>query len=144
MFVLEFEPVGFTAHASEDREYPSDEIIQFDDVQSNFGGHYNATTCTFLCPDHGIYLFSVHFNAYQGNYMYIEIVRDSTVLGEAMALDRTRDGAYVYYSHASALVIVDCEAGEEVWARSGAVTDSHLLGGSRYSQFSGYLLHRYA
>ena len=139
---LEIEPVGFTVHATENRQYDLYETILFDDVQSNFGGHYNLLTSTFTCPHHGIYQFSVNFNAYWDYYMYIEIVRDGTVLGEAFAEDTTEDGGDVYNNHASAFVIVECKVNEKVWARSGAGT-GYLNGATKYSQFSGFLLHRY-
>ena len=135
----EIEPVGFTAHATESRQYPVGDTILFDNVQSNFGGHYDMTTCTFTCPYHGIYQFSVNFNAVYDHYMHIEIVRDGTVLGEAMAED---DPDVFIFSHASAFVIVECNVNEQVLARSG-VGAGYLYGYYRRSQFSGYLLHRY-
>ena len=136
---IERDPVGFTAHATESRQYPVGDTILFNDVQSNFGGHYDSTTCTFTCPHHGIYQSSVNFDAYSDEYLYIEIVRDNTVLGEAVA---ERDSGVNINSHASAFVIVECDENEKVWARGGAGT-GYLYGAAKYSQFTGFLLHRF-
>ena len=51
--------IAFTAELSKNRYVFPDGRIVFDNVLSNFGGHYRHVHGYFLCPDNGVYVFSV-------------------------------------------------------------------------------------
>ena len=51
--------VGFTAELLEETyKFPGD-VIRFDNVLQNYGGHYSEIIGTFLCPDNYTYAFMV-------------------------------------------------------------------------------------
>ena len=62
-------PVAFTAFANTGQPtwYNNDDVIVFNEVLSNAGGHYNSATSSFICPSHGVYLISVNVQGYDSN-----------------------------------------------------------------------------
>ena len=124
--------VAFTAHASSERYYSSGSLIQFDNVESNVGDHFDNST-TFTCPIDGLY------------YFYFSIMEDSS--GEiivGLEID-SRNIVSVYaeaytaeYPHSSNSAVVRCTAGQRVYLRcenSGEVYSTYR----KFSTFSGFL-----
>ena len=76
-----------------------------------------------------------------GSYMYIELMRDQTVLLEARADDDSSIS-----TQSSAFIVTECKAGETIWPRTGYDgTDNVMYSeASGLSHFSGYLLYRSA
>ena len=53
------ESIAFAAELSQNLNLFPDDRIRFDEVLTNLGGHYNSQTHEFVCPDNGLYVFSV-------------------------------------------------------------------------------------
>ena len=135
----EIGPIGFTAHATQSRWYDPGEVIEFDSVQSNFGGYYSSTTYTFRCPYTGVYLFNCGINSYE-SYLMCDIVKDHVLLGSAYA-EHIQDETHSY-PQASAIVIVQCNAGQNVWTEAQSAVPYLSVAHSRSTQFVGFLLHQ--
>ena len=132
-------PAGFSAYATAIEQYDYEEIVVFSGVISNIGNHYDPNTSKFTCPYNGLYLFSVNMNAYSINDMHAQIVRDDEYLLEAWAYGYND----VYYSHASAFTIAECNVGQAVWVRAGNNADYMFGSEQRSSHFSGALIYAY-
>ena len=134
--------MGFTAHHPAGKfDYTAGDVIQFTDVQSNFGNYYDSNDCTFFVPYRGIYVFTVSVTAHGYYGLYVEIFKENVILAEAVA-ESSASGAGDFYQSSSIFVVVQCEKGEYVYARTGEETSDYLRAFSdRSTQFSGYLLY---
>ena len=56
--------IGFSAKLSITQSVEMLQIVPFDDVISNFGGHYSTSSYKFTCPLLGAYMFSITINQY--------------------------------------------------------------------------------
>ena len=129
--------VGFTAAANTGSYTPYEigDVIVFDDVISNFGGHYNADISTFICPWDGVYLFSVNVQGYTSDNMYIDLMRNEVELAEIWI-----DNISSTYNRGSTTIVIDCASGDVMWVRAGDTNYIHVE--TRRTLFSGFLLHR--
>ena len=128
--------VGFTASANTGNTlYENGDVIVFDDVISNFGGHYNPNISTFICPWDGVYLFSVNVQGYLSATMDIDLMRNDVQLVEMMIDDITS-----VYNRASMTLVIDCTSGDVMWVRAGH--SNYIHAAARRTLFAGYLLHR--
>ena len=134
---MTYDPVGFTAYAVSDANYNSYETVEFTGIISNIGDSYNRNDSSFRCPFRGVYMFSLTVKADSSYYGYFQIMRDGEFIAEAWA-----DSDY-HYSTGAALVVIECEAGQNVWVSTG-YDYAYIEGGSnRESLFTGYMLYRY-
>ena len=131
-------PVGFTAWANTgtETEYEANAIIVFDQVISNFGGHYNPDTSSFVCPFDGVYMVNISVMSYVGNQAVGDIMHNGRELVSTWA-DNHSDTS----TQASNTVLVECQRGDVLWIRSGS-SDTTLYGTGRRSTFSAFLMHR--
>ena len=132
--------MAFSAYPDETRDYGDHEHIIFNDVLSQFGDAYNPVSSTFTCPVAGVYVISVTATTTPYYVIRCQIMWESSI--RLNALGDSVD-ANVYDS-GSVTAIVECDAGERIWARSD-LTDNRLTSGGsyRWSSFSGFLLHAY-
>ena len=83
-------------------------------------------------------MFSLSVKTYDGNYVFLEIMRDGELIAEALG-----DAYNSEYATGAAFVVVECEAGQVVWVSSGEY-EAYLHGTSeRQSLFTGYMLYGY-
>ena len=130
------ELVAFTAIATTERYYGKDDIVLFDAAVSNFGGHYNTVTSTFVCPYSGVYLFSISVYSIEGVTLYLEFMKNNAVMIDIMSYDETIG------SNSGAVFILECEVGDIIWVKCDSDNDAMESDGTRRSHFSGVLLHR--
>ena len=132
------ESIGFSAKMSQFRVLSTNERVPFDDVITNFGGHYNADTYLFTCPVHGVYTFTMATNQYDHDNIQTGLLRNEEIIIR-VAAERE-----AYRDSSSATIITECNAGDSVYVRV-------LLGGRFEGEggvynpchFSGYLLHKF-
>ena len=125
-------PVGFTARTSGDVTYDADDVIQFTNVLTNFGDHYDADTGIFLCPYDGIYMFFTTLLG-EGTNVAGHMIRSRTTLSVAHS--------HTISNSASNFAITDCSMGDKVWIRQ--YHDNDIVHGGTACSFSGFLLHKY-
>ena len=128
------QPVGFSAILTKDTSLSYGTVVPFDDVISNFGGHYSTQTYSFTCPVHGVYIFSMSINQYDNNNIRGIIYRNKDELIRSTAADGG------YRESASATVITECNAGDQVFVsvEFGGNFDGELSP----CHFTGYCLHK--
>ena len=131
-------PVGFTAIFERNfisyETLPLNALIPFDTVISNLGGHYNSDIYTFICPYHGVYMFSTSINNYGLNYnVGASICRQNQQLA--------RGYSYYYYQSVTPVIITECESGDSVFVKVDQSGDFDASASPPH--FTGYLLYRY-
>ena len=137
--VDEVGPVGFTAWANTGVEtaYDNDEIMVFDQVISNFGGHYNPATSSFVCPFVGAYMVSVNVQAPTDSRLaVVNIVHNDYVYAQVFA-----DNLSGLSTQASNTIIIECQRGDVLWVQS-ASSNTVLYAREGRSSFSAFLIHR--
>lgn len=72
-------PVAFTAWANTGGSTPYNQfdIVVFDEVLTNFGGHYNPATSSFICPVDGVYHFSTNTLGAISSGMFTDLMRNN-------------------------------------------------------------------
>ena len=128
-------PVGFSSKVSVSYDAAEYEVIKFDNVLSNLGGHYNSDTFSFVCPDQGMYLFSVTICTHEDS-LWFRLYKNSDVLSYGIANDDSTDA-----DCSSPTVITECEAGDIVWVMNQHA--AYIYATYKAPVFSGALLHRY-
>ena len=137
----ETETAAFTAFADTgtSTSYFRYDTIVFDQILSNFGGHYNAETSSFVCPWDGVYLVSVTIGAADSNEAYIEIMKNEDIYLAEVRVDDIVDG----FNVASNTVVTSCNRGDVLWVRAGEDSVIYADEDNRRTVFTAHIVHRY-
>ena len=132
-------PVAFAAYADTRTEtsYSAGDIIVFNEVLTNAGGHYSTATSSFICPWHGLYLVSVNIQGYDSDQMYIYLMRNDVYIGYFWL-----DDISGVYNRGSTTVVTECDRGDILWVRTGdngAIHTSWIP----TTLFTVHMIHRY-
>ena len=132
-------PVAFMAWADTGSEtnYRSGDVVVFNAVLNNIGGHYNTDTSSFICPWDGVYVFSVSVMGYVNDDSHIDLMHNNNFMTRIWI-----DGISGAYNRGSMTTAIECERGDVIWNRAGSHCSIHTTGDVR-TTFSGFLLHRY-
>ena len=134
-------PMGFSVYVTDEtKEYAPGQQIEFAGTVSNIGQHYQNRSHIFICPVHGLYVFTVSLTSVNDGVPYSAvIIHEGAMLTSVVTHDGNND-------QGQALAVTSCYAGERVWVQkqsgTGAV-NAHDGSGERLSSFSGYLIKAY-
>ena len=131
-------PVAFTAWANNGDEttYNDGDIIIFDEILTNAGGHYNAATSSFICPWDGVYLISANMEGFFGSNIDIDLMRNDVMLARMYV-----DDISSAYNRGSTTIVTECDRGDIVWVKAGSYGRLHAA--DRRNMFTGHILHRF-
>jgi hypothetical protein len=109
------------------------EIIKFDSVRTNIGGHYSPNTGVFTVPRPGLYMLSATVRAAGDKHLHCALwVND--VMYERLFSTK--------YSTGSLNTVLQLKKGDRVYIKKDSKYSNsaeHMLG-IYYSMFSGYLI----
>lgn len=132
--------VVFSAYLSTIEAHPGrHQIIIFDSVLTNVGGHYNHHIGMFTVPKSGIYVFSWRIMCDPSGDIFTDIVVNSAITS-AMRADGTGSNAV---SSSTGLVVVHVNKNDVVHIRTNSADDIQGRIESypdNRSTFSGWLL----
>uniref|UniRef100_A0AAV2JW95 C1q domain-containing protein n=3 Tax=Gobiidae TaxID=8220 RepID=A0AAV2JW95_KNICA len=113
------------------------EVLRFDDVVTNLGNHYDATTGKFTCQVSGIYYFTYHvlMRGGDGTSMWADLCKNGQVRASAIAQDADQN-----YDYASNSVVLHLDSGDEIYIKLDG-GKAHGGNNNKYSTFSGFLLY---
>ncbi|XP_043911053.1 C1q-related factor [Protopterus annectens] len=113
------------------------EILKFDDVVTNLGNNYDATTGKFTCNIPGTYFFIYHvlMRGGDGTSMWADLCKNGQVRASAIAQDADQN-----YDYASNSVILHLDAGDEVFIKLDG-GKAHGGNNNKYSTFSGFIIY---
>ena len=128
-------PYAFSAHPEDLRKYSPLEPVVYNIVQTNVGGAFDATTSSFTCPVHGVYLFSASVLSDMDRQARVALHRNSE------HLFNSRADAMQGENSASNSIVIECFAGDRIWVESPVESDILPW---RNALFSGALIHEFA
>uniref|UniRef100_H3B295 Complement C1q like 1 n=1 Tax=Latimeria chalumnae TaxID=7897 RepID=H3B295_LATCH len=113
------------------------EILKFDDVVTNLGNNYDASTGKFTCNIPGTYFFIYHvlMRGGDGTSMWADLCKNGQVRASAIAQDADQN-----YDYASNSVILHLDAGDEVFIKLDG-GKAHGGNSNKYSTFSGFIIY---
>ena len=77
-FTVQLGYVGFSAWMSTTVDLEANELIIFDEVVSNIGGHFNPVQSVFICPFSGMYVFYTNVETtIDGQSAYAELMKNN-------------------------------------------------------------------
>ena len=132
-------PVAFMAWADTGSEtnYRSGDVVVFNAVLNNIGGHYNTDTSSFICPWDGVYVFSVTVQGFASSSSDIHLSRNGVY--QTRIWNDNIDGVF---NRGSMTAVIDCERGDVIWNMAATVCTIRCSS-FRETTFSGFLLQRY-
>ncbi|XP_033915135.2 cerebellin-2-like [Acipenser ruthenus] len=107
--------------------------IYFDQVLVNVGNRFDLSSSAFVAPRRGIYSFSFHVvKVYNRQTIQVSLIQNEHAVISAFAGDQdvTREAA-------SNGVLLHMEGGDKVYLK---LERGNLMGGWKYSTFSGFLV----
>ena len=116
--------------------FNENDIIVFNEVLTNAGGHYNAATSSFICPWDGIYLISANIEGFFGANIDVDLMRNDVMLAR-MYLDDISSA----YNRGSTTIVTECDRGDVVWVRAGSTGTLSAI--DLRNIFTGHILHRF-
>ncbi|VDI17337.1 Hypothetical predicted protein [Mytilus galloprovincialis] len=109
------------------------DILKFDDVRINLGGHYNPKTGKFTAPKSGLYHISYNLMGYEKSTVTFQINKNN--------------GAFVYgyadgsgYATSPSSVLMELEKGDLVYIIHRTKRSEKVIGQLEPSFFCGYFL----
>ncbi|CAK6971098.1 complement C1q-like protein 2 isoform X1 [Scomber scombrus] len=113
------------------------EVLKFDDVITNLGNHYDASTGKFTCHVSGIYFFTYHvlMRGGDGTSMWADLCKNGQVRASAIAQDADQN-----YDYASNSAVMHLDSGDEVYVKLDG-GKAHGGNNNKYSTFSGFILY---
>ena len=128
-------PVAFMVRNVGKSSLSSTVVVPWESVITNFGGHYNPLTYTFVCPYNGVYVFSTSIYTYD-DHIAIGVYRNNFNL---FRVDANTDRSDLDSSSGS--VVAECFAGDVVWAEVYKGGPFHMED-ENVQLFSGFLLNK--
>ena len=99
---------------TEGRQYEVDQLILFEGIVSNYGGHYHADQSVFICPYSATYVFYVSVSTVIGTRsMHVNLMMEDVYIISTLADDQSDE-----YGNASTMAVVHCTEGNRVWVES--------------------------
>ena len=131
-------PVAFSAwsNTASSASYRTNDIIVFNEIITNAGGHYSAATSSFICPWDGVYLMSVNIESQSSNGIHVNLMQNDVMLANMNVDDIS--GAF---NRGSTTIVTECNRGDVVWVR--AETDGTLYSRKQRNMLTCHLLYRF-
>ena len=126
-----FDAAGFTA-VTTSGSYSPGSTIQFTNVLTNVGNHYDPSTSVLTCPITGMYDIKLSLVT-RSSSSSANIVHDNEVVATARMQSN-------YYQGSTSAVIL-CNAGGKVKATAAQSMAIYHHSGTYYNVFSGFLLY---
>ena len=116
-------------------------VLTFDNVVSNVGGHYDATTHQFTCQIPGYYLFTFTIGAINSDNPHVTLVKNGVDIVSAY-IHPPSGSAIAYRSTGSNTALLYLESGDQVrLEKKGGRIYATSSSPFNWNTFTGVLLH---
>lgn len=122
---------AFLTFVKQHLSIPNEQIIKFDDVETNIGNHYNPSTGVFNTPKDGLYVMGCMIMAQASNDVHYKWMKNDNLI---------LNGHVAKTEHANSQTqsfVLSLKRGDLI---SITKTGGGNIHGDRYSYMSGYLL----
>ena len=136
------ENIAFAVELSQDQYLFPESRLRFDNVLTNLGGHYDTLHHYFICPDNGLYVFSVTTQTPDPAtpWSVSRLLMDGEVIVEG-PITYTTTQSYDSGS-ASTTVVLQCVEDTTIYVEAQAAHDfPYNSYGARLTSFTGYKLY---
>ena len=116
---------------------PGEKLV-WESVITNSGGGFFPETAEFICPEDGLYFFSmtaITTNSYENIRADVQLMHGSEVLVSSSAY------AHLGWGSTTQSAVIECSNGQRVWVRCRPdITVCNLQGttGYHFTSFSGF------
>ena len=100
--------IAFSVRLENDAYLYAGDVVPFNDVIANEGGHYSSDNHTFTCPRRGMFVFSMRITSFAYSYAGADMVRNDVLLASALA------NGEVWTDSSSTTVVTECDEGDAV------------------------------
>ncbi|CAG2251377.1 unnamed protein product [Mytilus edulis] len=121
---------AFTVILSKDLTPLSNQIIKFDSVKTNVGGHYSTSTGVFTPPRDGLYMISATMRSNAGQHLHCELWVNDAMKEKLFGTN---------YSTGTTNAVLKLRRGDRVFIKKDYRSGEYILGRG-WSMFSGYFI----
>lgn len=121
---------AFTATLSKDLTPQVNQIIIFDSVKTNVGGHYSPSTGVFTSPRNGLYMISATMRSTASKHLHCELW-----VNEGMKVKTFGTN----YSTGTINAVLQLKTGDKVSIKKDHRSGEGIIG-REWSMFSGYFI----
>jgi hypothetical protein len=109
------------------------EIIKFDSVRTNIGGHYSPNTGVFTVPRPGLYMLSATVRSTKGRDLHCALWVNDVMYEKAYGTN---------YTTGSLNTVLQLKKGDRVYIKKDSKQSDSVepMLGINWSMFSGYLI----
>jgi hypothetical protein len=109
------------------------EIIKFDSVRTNIGGHYSPNTGVFTVPRQGLYMLSATVRSTGGKHLHCALWVNDVMYERAFGTN---------HSTGSLNTVLQLKKGDRVYIKKDSKhsNSAEYMKGRYWSMFSGYLI----
>lgn len=125
--------VAFSVSLTHRIQLGQHQVVEYDKVNTNVGNGYDIRHAHFIVPTRGVYLLSFTVMNVNGEYLYLEMVKNS----EQIALVY---GGQSDYNMGSETIVHLLEKGDVVWVRHTHDNTPTINGDDPFNTFTGVLL----
>ena len=118
--------------------YRRGDVVPFNDIVLNAGGHFSRTTHSFVCPIDGLYVFSVSFTTRTGYINYLRLRKNSAEVSDIYAYD---DDSSNSRGTGSVSIVLECSKYDDVRVVTGVSGNMYAVRNIVH-MFSGFLLNK--
>ncbi|CAC5425918.1 unnamed protein product [Mytilus coruscus] len=121
---------AFTATLSKDLTPPVNQIIIFDSVKTNIGGHYSSSTGVFTSPRNGLYMISATMRSTASKHLHCELWVNEAMKEKIFGTN---------LSTGTVNAVLQLKTGDKVFIRKDHRSGEGIIGRD-WSMFSGYFI----
>nr|CBX41666.1 putative C1q domain containing protein MgC1q17 [Mytilus galloprovincialis] len=125
------EKPAFLAFVKQHLSIPNEQIIKFDDVETNIGNHYNPLSGVFTTPKEGLYVMGCMIMAHADNDVHYKWMKNDTLILNGYVAKTGNPNSQTQS------FVISLKRGDLI---SITKTGGGNIYGGRYSYMSGYLL----
>jgi hypothetical protein len=124
---------AFSATLSKGFTPSKSEIIKFDSLRTNIGGHYSPNTGVFTVPIQGLYMLSATVRSISGKHLHCGLWVNDVMYERAFGTNLTTG---------SLTTVLQLKKGDRVYIKKDSTYSGASEGmvGRHWSMFSGYLI----
>ncbi|XP_052101192.1 complement C1q-like protein 3 [Mytilus californianus] len=121
---------AFTANLSKHFTPQINQIIKFDSVKTNVGGHYSPSTGIFTTPRNGLYMISATMRSDGSKHLHCELWVNDAMKEKLFGTN---------YSTGTINAVLQLKTGDKVFIKKDQHSGETIVGGD-WSMFSGYFI----